>query len=171
MRAGTLYIVATPIGNFKDITFRAIDTLEKVDIIAAEDTRHTRLLVPFPDQIQAISCHEHNEMESAWGILEFLKAGMSIALVSDAGTPTISDPGYRLVNAAIAENTSGSDSGRISRHYRSKRIRLAVGCLLFYRFSAFQKIKTPGAPKNWQNSLRPLFFMNPPAGSSRFWRT
>jgi 16S rRNA (cytidine1402-2'-O)-methyltransferase len=103
--AGTLYIVATPIGNLKDITFRAIETLEKVDIIAAEDTRHTRLLLShFNITSRLISCYEHNEMESARGILELLKAGKSVALVSNAGTPTVSDPGYRLINAAISEN-------------------------------------------------------------------
>jgi len=103
--AGTLYIVATPIGNLNDITFRAVATLEKVDIIAAEDTRHTRLLLShFNITSRLISCYEHNEMESARGILELLKSGKSVALVSNAGTPTVSDPGYRLINAAISEN-------------------------------------------------------------------
>ncbi|RJP84767.1 MAG: 16S rRNA (cytidine(1402)-2'-O)-methyltransferase [Desulfobacteraceae bacterium] len=104
-QAGTLYIVATPIGNLNDITFRAIETLKKVDIIAAEDTRHTRLLLShFNITSRLISCYEHNEIESARGILEQLKAGKSVALVSNAGTPTVSDPGYRLINAVIREN-------------------------------------------------------------------
>jgi 16S rRNA (cytidine1402-2'-O)-methyltransferase len=103
--AGTLYIVATPIGNLNDITLRAVATLEKVDIIAAEDTRHTRLLLShFNITSRLISCYEHNEIESARGILELLKSGKSVALVSNAGTPTVSDPGYRLINAAISEN-------------------------------------------------------------------
>ncbi|MFZ2631795.1 MAG: 16S rRNA (cytidine(1402)-2'-O)-methyltransferase [Desulfosalsimonadaceae bacterium] len=106
--AGTLYIVATPIGNLKDITFRAIETLEKVDIIAAEDTRHTRLLLSHFNitASRLIACYEHNETESARGIIELLKAGKSVALVSNAGTPLVSDPGYRLINAAISENIS-----------------------------------------------------------------
>ncbi len=105
LAAGTLYIVATPIGNLNDITFRAVEILGKADIIAAEDTRHTRLLLShFNITSRLISCYEHNEIESARGIIELLKAGKSIALVSNAGTPTVSDPGYRLINAAISEN-------------------------------------------------------------------
>lgn len=102
--AGTLYIVATPIGNLKDITLRALEILEKVDIIASEDTRHTRqLLSHFHITNRLISCYEHNETESARGIIDQLKAGKSVALVSSAGTPTVSDPGYRLINAAVSE--------------------------------------------------------------------
>jgi 16S rRNA (cytidine1402-2'-O)-methyltransferase len=101
---GTLYIVATPIGNFDDITLRALEILKQVDIIAAEDTRHTRqLLAHFNISARLISCHEHNEQQSAKGIMEKLKTGSSVALVSNAGTPTVSDPGYRIVNAAINE--------------------------------------------------------------------
>lgn len=104
-QVGTLYIVATPIGNLDDITFRAIKTFEKVDIIASEDTRLTKkLLAHFNIKSRLISYHEHNEAESTVGILGMLKAGSSVALVSNAGTPTISDPGYRLINAVIKEN-------------------------------------------------------------------
>ncbi len=102
---GTLYIVATPIGNLNDITFRAIEALEKVELIAAEDTRHTRkLLAHFNIKSRLVAYHEHNEEQSAKGIIEKLKSGSSVALVSNAGTPTVSDPGYRLINAAIKEN-------------------------------------------------------------------
>ncbi|MDO9264966.1 MAG: 16S rRNA (cytidine(1402)-2'-O)-methyltransferase [Desulfosalsimonadaceae bacterium] len=106
LAAGTLYIVATPIGNLNDITFRAVETLKKVDIVAAEDTRHTRQLLSHFNIIASrlIACYEHNETESARGIIELLKAGKSVALVSNAGTPLVSDPGYRLINAAISEN-------------------------------------------------------------------
>ena len=106
LAAGTLYIVATPIGNLNDITFRAIETLKKVDVVAAEDTRHTRQLLSHFNitASRLIACYEHNETESARGIIEFLKAGKSVALVSNAGTPLVSDPGYRLINAAISEN-------------------------------------------------------------------
>lgn len=99
--AGTLYIVATPIGNLSDITQRAIDTLKKVDCIAAEDTRHTRqLMSALGIQNDTIALHEHNERERASFLIKRLTAGEHIALVSDAGTPLISDPGYHLVNQA-----------------------------------------------------------------------
>ncbi|MBC2714419.1 MAG: 16S rRNA (cytidine(1402)-2'-O)-methyltransferase [Desulfobacteraceae bacterium] len=102
---GTLYIVATPIGNLNDITFRALETFEKVELIAAEDTRHTKkLLAHFNIKSRLVAYHEHNEEQSAKGILEKLKSGSSVALVSNAGTPTVSDPGYRLINTAIKEN-------------------------------------------------------------------
>ena len=101
---GTLYVVATPIGNLNDITFRALETLEKVELIAAEDTRHTKkLLAHFNIKSRLISYHEHNEEQSTKGILDKLKSGASVALVSSAGTPTVSDPGYRLINTAIKE--------------------------------------------------------------------
>jgi len=103
--SGTLYVVATPIGNLKDITFRAIEIFEKVALIAAEDTRHTRkLLAHFNIKSRLLAYHEHNEEQSAKGIMEKLRAGSSVALVSNAGTPTVSDPGYRLITAAIREN-------------------------------------------------------------------
>ena len=99
--SGVLYIVATPIGNFDDISLRAIDTLKQVDLIAAEDTRHSRhLLNHLGISKKLISLHEHNERARLAGILDNLSSGMDIALVSDAGTPLISDPGYSLVNAA-----------------------------------------------------------------------
>ena len=95
---GTLYIVSTPIGNLEDITQRALGVLRDVDLIACEDTRHTRkLLNHFSIDTGTISYHEHNERERAAELCELLEAGKSIALVSDAGTPVISDPGFRIV--------------------------------------------------------------------------
>jgi 16S rRNA (cytidine1402-2'-O)-methyltransferase len=95
---GTLYIVATPIGNLEDITLRAIRTLKDVDIIAAEDTRHTQtLLRHFTINTPLTSYHEHNERAKTGHLVARLERGESVALVSDAGTPGISDPGYRLV--------------------------------------------------------------------------
>ena len=95
----TLYVVATPIGNLQDITLRALDVLKNVDAIAAEDTRHTsHLLSHFAIQKKLIAVHEHNEQQSAQVLLGRLQAGESIALVTDAGTPGISDPGAIVVD-------------------------------------------------------------------------
>ncbi len=97
-RPGILYIVATPIGNLSDITERALQTLREVDLIAAEDTRHSgRLLSHYGISTRTLALHEHNERNAAAGLIERLEAGVSIALISDAGTPLISDPGFYLV--------------------------------------------------------------------------
>ena len=97
-----LYVVATPIGNLEDMTLRAINVLAKVDLIAAEDTRHTsRLLARYFIDTPLISYYEHNEQQRAAQLIEKIRAGSAVALVSDAGTPSVSDPGYRLVRAAI----------------------------------------------------------------------
>lgn len=99
--SGTLYVVATPIGNLEDLTPRARQTLVAVDLVAAEDTRHTgRLLSSIGVKTALLALHDHNEAEVVPGIIERLTAGQSVALVSDAGTPLVSDPGYRLVSAA-----------------------------------------------------------------------
>jgi 16S rRNA (cytidine1402-2'-O)-methyltransferase len=95
---GKLYVVATPIGNLADISFRAIDTLNQVDLIAAEDTRHVKLLLNhYGISNKVVSFHQHNEEKAAETLLEKLRNGLSIALVSDAGTPLLSDPGMPLV--------------------------------------------------------------------------
>ncbi len=101
---GTLFVVATPIGHMEDITVRAIRTLAEVDLIAAEDTRRTRkLLARYKVCTQLASYHDHNKEKRTPKILEKLKAGASIALVTDAGTPSISDPGYYLVREAVRQ--------------------------------------------------------------------
>ncbi len=98
-----LYVVATPIGNLEDITLRAIKTLNGVDLIAAEDTRHTsRLLSHYRIRTPLVSCHEHNEQQRSPELIGKIQSGAAVALVSDAGTPSVSDPGYRLVRAALA---------------------------------------------------------------------
>jgi 16S rRNA (cytidine1402-2'-O)-methyltransferase len=100
--AGTLYLVATPIGNLKDITYRAVEVLKAIDVIACEDTRHTRkLLNAYEISAKVISYHEHNEIERAEELSLQLLNGKSIAVVSDAGTPGINDPGFRLVQKCI----------------------------------------------------------------------
>lgn len=102
---GTLYLVPTPIGNLQDMTFRAVETLKAVDFICAEDTRNTGLLLKhFDITVKQISFHEHNAYEKIPELLEFLKSGKNLAQVSDAGMPSISDPGHDLVKAAIAED-------------------------------------------------------------------
>jgi 16S rRNA (cytidine1402-2'-O)-methyltransferase len=101
---GTLYLVPTPIGNLEDITFRALRVLKEVDVIAAEDTRQTKkLLNHFEITTPVVSYHEHNKITSGKKIIEWLMEGKNIALVSDAGTPAISDPGYELVVDALQE--------------------------------------------------------------------
>ena len=107
VRPGTLYVVATPIGHRDDITLRALKILGQVDLIAAEDTRKTRRLLDLHGiKGSFISYHEHNENERAPQILKKLKSGASIALVSNAGTPTVSDPGYRLIKSAAGSGVS-----------------------------------------------------------------
>lgn len=101
-QTGTLYVVATPIGNLEDITYRAVRVLREADLIACEDTRHTRkLLDRYSIDAKLVSYHEHNEDERAQELMQKLQAGVNIAQVSDAGMPGISDPGYRLVKLAI----------------------------------------------------------------------
>lgn len=100
--AGTLYLVATPIGNLQDLTFRAVEILRMVDIIACEDTRYSiKLLNHFRISNRLVSYHEHNEHERADELIDKILAGSSVALISDAGTPAISDPGYVIVKTAI----------------------------------------------------------------------
>ncbi|WP_042353287.1 16S rRNA (cytidine(1402)-2'-O)-methyltransferase [Bacillus massiliigorillae] len=99
-----LYLVPTPIGNLEDMSFRAIRILKEADVIAAEDTRNTKKLCNyFEIDTPIISYHEHNKMSSGKLVVERLQAGQTVALVSDAGMPTISDPGYELVQEALAE--------------------------------------------------------------------
>jgi len=101
--SGTLFVVATPMGNLEDMTFRAVRTLKQAALIAAEDTRHSRkLLSHYGIDTPMISCHEHNEDRTADKLIPLLKQHQDIALISDAGTPCISDPGYRLVAAVLA---------------------------------------------------------------------
>jgi 16S rRNA (cytidine1402-2'-O)-methyltransferase len=99
---GILYVVSTPVGNLGDFSFRAVEVLKSVSVVLAEDTRHTRhLLDRYAIETRLASHHEHNEAKTAAGLVERLAGGESMALVSDAGTPLLSDPGSRLVRAAI----------------------------------------------------------------------
>lgn len=105
MKAGTLFIVSTPIGNLEDITLRGLRTLKEVDLIAAEDTRHTKILLGrYGIKKKLISFYSYNRLRGKERILALLKEGKNIALVSDAGTPGISDPGFSLIKSTIEEN-------------------------------------------------------------------
>lgn len=105
--AGTLFLVATPIGNLEDITYRAARVLSEVSLIACEDTRHSaRLLSHLRLSTPTVSYHEHNEQARASELVARLESGADIALISDAGTPLVSDPGYRLVQAAIQRSVN-----------------------------------------------------------------
>jgi 16S rRNA (cytidine1402-2'-O)-methyltransferase len=102
MQTGTLYVVSTPIGNLEDITLRAIETLKTADLIAAEDTRHTKILLDRYDiKTPTTSYFEYNKIRKTDYLLKVLKEGRSVALVSDAGTPGISDPGYKIIRMCI----------------------------------------------------------------------
>ena len=142
--AGILYVVATPIGNMADITLRAIQTLKDVALIAAEDTRHTkRLLTHYAIRNSMISLHEHNENKRTGTLVKRLRGGESIALVSDAGTPTLSDPGYRLIKEAIASGIRiVPDTGCFSWAGRTLCVRVAHRCLRVYGLFAPQGRET-----------------------------
>lgn len=104
---GTLYVVSTPIGNLSDITLRAIETLKTVDLIAAEDTRHTKILLDRYDIKKPMTSYfEHNKVQKTDYLLTVLEEGRSVALVSDAGTPGISDPGYSVIRSCIDKGIS-----------------------------------------------------------------
>ena len=107
MPQGSLYVVATPIGNLKDITLRALEVLKEVDLIAAEDTRHTKILTSrYEVRTPLTSYYEHNKITKGDYLIRLLKSGKDIALVSDAGTPGISDPGAHIINLAIRNGIS-----------------------------------------------------------------
>lgn len=134
--SGTLYIVATPIGNLEDITYRAVRVLREVDLVACEDTRHTqKLLDHFGIAKPTVSYHDHNEQARSDELIATLQHGKSIALVSDAGTPLIADPGYRLVakarNAQIAVTPVPGPSAAIAALSASG---LATDAFVFYGF-------------------------------------
>ena len=112
-KTATLYLVATPIGNLDEFTTRAISVLEEVDVIAAEDTRNTmKLLNHFHISKKLVAHHAHNEKDSAKGLLRYLEEGKDVAVVSDAGYPLISDPGYEAVRTVLAAGQRRTDFRR-----------------------------------------------------------
>jgi len=142
-KTGALYVVATPIGNMDDITLRALNVLGRVDLIAAEDTRHTgKLLARHKIKGHLIAYHEHNETERTPELLNRLKAGSAVALVSNAGTPSVSDPGYRLVNAAIANGINVVPIPGVSAAVSALSVAgLPTDSFVFIGFTAKKKAK------------------------------
>lgn len=161
---GKLYIVATPIGNKDDITLRAIKVLGEVDLIAAEDTRETgKLLAYHKIKNNLISYHEHNETRRAPGLIYKLEKGLSIALVSDAGTPSVSDPGYRLINEAIAKNiriipVPGSSAATAALSASG----LATDSFIFIGFAVKKKEKRQKQLKELADENKTIIFYESP---------
>jgi len=138
---GILYLVPTPIGNLEDMSFRAVRILKEADLIAAEDTRNTRKLLNYFDiTTPVVSYHEHNKETSGKNLIEKIKDGLTIALVSDAGMPAISDPGYELVVAAVGEQLTvvplpGANAGMTAL------IASGISCQPFYFYGFLNRNK------------------------------
>jgi 16S rRNA (cytidine1402-2'-O)-methyltransferase len=164
IKKGNLYIVATPIGNEDDITLRAVKVLGEVDLIAAEDTRETgKLLAYHKIKNNLISYHEHNEIRRAPGLINKLEKGLSIALVSDAGTPSVSDPGYRLINEAIAENIRIIPVPGVSAATAALSASgLATDSFIFIGFTAKKKEKRKYQLKKLVNENKTIIFYESP---------
>ena len=164
IKKGKLYIVATPIGNKDDITLRAIKVLGEVDLIAAEDTRETgKLLAYHKIKNNLISYHEHNETRRAPELINKLEKGLSIALVSDAGTPSVSDPGYRLINNAIAENIRIIPVPGVSAATAALSASgLATDSFIFIGFAAKRKEKRKKHLKKLADENKTIIFYESP---------
>jgi len=164
IKKGKLYIVATPIGNKDDITLRAIKVLGEVDLIAAEDTRETgKLLAYHKIKNNLISYHEHNETRRALELINKLEKGLSIALVSDAGTPSVSDPGYRLINEAIAENIRIIPVPGVSAATAALSASgLATDSFIFIGFAAKKKEKRKNQLKKLADENKTIIFYESP---------
>ena len=161
---GTLYVVATPIGNSEDITLRALNTLREVDLIAAEDTRKTRrFLERHALKSNLISYHEHNEAERTPKLIAKLNKGISIALVSNAGTPTVSDPGYRLIAAALAANLEVTPIPGVSAATTALSVAgLPTDSYVFLGFPAKKKAKRLQQLNDLVGEPRTLIFYESP---------
>ena len=163
-KTGDLYVVTTPIGNMEDITIRALKTLDQVDLVAAEDTRHTgRLLAHHDIKNNLISYHEHNEEVRTPVLIHRLKAGSSVALVTNAGTPAVSDPGYRLVKAAIANHIRVIPIPGVSAVIAAiSAAGLPTDSFIFAGFPARKKSKRMEQLKTLANENRTLIFYESP---------
>ena len=161
---GTLYVVATPIGNRDDITLRALDILRDVDLIAAEDTRKTRRFLELHAiKSSLISYHEHNEAERTPQLITKLKMGISIALVSNAGTPTVSDPGYRLITATLAGNLNVTPIPGVSATTAAlSAAGLPTDSFVFLGFASKKKAKRLQQLNDLASAPRTLVFYESP---------
>ena len=161
---GVLYVVATPIGNREDITLRALNILRDADLIAAEDTRKTgNLLAHYHVKNRLVSFHEHNEKKRTPEMIAKLLEGVSIALVSNAGTPSVSDPGYRLVKAAIAHEIKVSPIPGVSATTAAMSVAgLPTDSFMFIGFSPKKKGKRLKFLDELSRSPRPLIFYESP---------
>jgi len=161
---GTLYVVATPIGNMDDITLRALNVLDQVDLIAAEDTRHTgKLLKHHKIKSRLISCHEHNEKERTPLLIERIESGLSIALVSNAGTPTVSDPGYMLLQSAVEKGIRVTPIPGASAVVAALSISgLPTDSFIFIGFCAKKKAKRLKQLQELADEKRTLIFYESP---------
>ncbi|MDE0355620.1 MAG: 16S rRNA (cytidine(1402)-2'-O)-methyltransferase [Deltaproteobacteria bacterium] len=159
-----LYVVATPIGNLEDITLRALRVLREVDVIAAEDTRHTRKLLDRYDiHTPLTSYHEHNERTKAPVLVRRLEAGESIALVSDAGTPTISDPGYHLIRAATEKGVPVTPVPGVSATTAALSVcGLATDRFVFQGFLPGRRNRRREALRQLQDDDRTMVFYEAP---------
>jgi len=161
---GTLFVVGTPIGNKDDITLRALNTLKKVDLVAAEDTRLTgRFLSRHGIQVPLVSYHEHNESQRTADLIQRLRAGISIALLSSAGTPTLSDPGYRLIEAAISSGVPVVPIPGVSAAITALSVAgLATDAFVFIGFPAKKKGKRLKQLQALAAETRTLIFYESP---------
>ncbi len=159
-----LYVVATPIGNRDDITIRALNILGRVDLVAAENTRHTgRLLAHHNIKGNLISYHEHNEVKRTPELIHRLKTGSSVALVSNAGTPSVSDPGYRLVKEAIANNIKVIPVPGVSAAVTAlSAAGLPTSSFIFVGFPAKKKAKRLKQLKELASEIRTIIFYESP---------
>jgi len=164
IRPGTLYVVATPTGNRDDITLRALNILREVDLIAAEDTRKTRRFLELHAiDSSLISYHEHSETERTPKLIAKLKKGMSIALVSNAGTPTVSDPGYRLITATLADDLNVMPIPGVSAATAALSVAgLPTDSFVFLGFPARKKTKRLQQLNDLASEPRTLIFYESP---------
>jgi 16S rRNA (cytidine1402-2'-O)-methyltransferase len=163
-KPGILYVVATPIGNRDDITLRALNTLGHVDFVAAEDTRHTgRFLAHHNIKCRMISFHEHNENERTPDLINRLKHGSSVALVSNAGTPSISDPGYKLVKEAVINRIKIIPIPGVSAAITALSVSgLPTDSFVFIGFPFRKKAKRLDQLKNLAGECRTMVFYESP---------
>jgi len=163
-KPGILYVVATPIGNRDDITLRALNTLGHVDFVAAEDTRHTgRFLAHHNIKCRMISFHDHNENERTPDLINRLKDGSSVALVSNAGTPSVSDPGYKLVKEAVINRIRVIPIPGVSAAIAALSVSgLPTDSFVFIGFPPRKKAKRLDQLKNLAGECRTMVFYESP---------